>query len=117
MIRRLQKKGRNIEFLHSGNEKGFGNQFKQMLKDNGIKFEPTVPFTPEQNGFAKSSGNRICVVARALGIHSGFSEELWPELIPSAVYLLNRTPNEGLNWLTPFRNIQTRSQTYQISRS
>lgn len=102
MIRKLQKEGRNIEYLHSDNEKGFGNKFKQMLKDNGIKFEPTVPYSPEQNGFAEISGNRICVVARALKIHSGLPGELWPELVHSAVYLLNRTPTRGLNWLTPF---------------
>ncbi|KAI0993915.1 hypothetical protein K3495_g14269, partial [Podosphaera aphanis] len=73
-----------------------------MLQDEGIKFENTVPYTPEQNGFAESSGNRICVVARSLRIHSGLPEELWPELVRTAVYLLNRTPNEGLNWTTPF---------------
>ncbi|KAI1002817.1 hypothetical protein K3495_g5386 [Podosphaera aphanis] len=102
MISQLRTKGRNIEYLHSDNEKGFGNKFKQILKDIGIKFEPTVPYTPEQNGFAESTGNCICVVARALRIHSGFPDELWPELVHTAVYLLNRTPNRGLNWLTPF---------------
>ncbi|KAI0991320.1 hypothetical protein K3495_g16867, partial [Podosphaera aphanis] len=32
MISQLRTEGRNIEYLHSDNEKGFGNKFKQMLK-------------------------------------------------------------------------------------
>ena len=85
MIKTLHNQERKIRYLHSDNEKGFGAHFKQMLKDLGIKFEPTVPYTPEQNGFAESSGNRICVVARALKIHSGFPSELWPELAHTVV--------------------------------
>ena len=72
MLRKLKNEGRTIQFFHSDNEKGFASQFQQMLKDNGIVFEPTVRYTPEQNGFEESSGNRICVVARALRIQSGF---------------------------------------------
>ncbi|KAI1006049.1 hypothetical protein K3495_g2172 [Podosphaera aphanis] len=37
---------------------------------------------------------------------NGLPEELWPELVKTAVYLLNRTPNEGLNWATPFEQYQ-----------
>ena len=102
MIRMLQKEGRNIRYLHSDNEKGFGSIFKELMRSEGIKFEPTVPYTPEQNGFAESSGNRICVIARAIRIHSGFPEDLWPELVRTAVYILNRTPNKALNWATPY---------------
>lgn len=60
-----------------------------------------MAYTPEQNGFAESSGKIICTVARAIRIQSGFREELWPELVRTAVYLLNRTPKIGLDWATP----------------
>ncbi|KAI0997095.1 hypothetical protein K3495_g11092 [Podosphaera aphanis] len=100
MIQMSKKEDRIVRFLHNNNEKGFGSHFKQMLQDEGIKFENKVPYTPEQIGFAESSGNRICVVARSLRINSGLPEELWPELVRTAVYLLNKTPNEGLNWIT-----------------
>lgn len=65
MLQRLYKEDRIVKYLHSDIEKGFGTQFKQILNAKGIKFEPTVPYSPEQNGFVESSGNRICVVARA----------------------------------------------------
>lgn len=103
MIRKLRNEGRTIQFLHSDNENGFGCQFKFMLKNEGILFEPAVTYTPEQNGFAESSGNRICVVARSLRIFSGFPGDLWPELVRTAVYLLNSAPCEGLGWSTPFQ--------------
>ena len=102
MINKLKKEGRCVRYLHSDNEAGFGSFFREMLKTEGIQLETTVPYTPEQNGFAESSGNRICVVARALRIQAGFNEELWPELVHTAVYLLNRTPDAGLLWKTPF---------------
>lgn len=108
MIRRLQTEGRIVKYVHSDNEKGFGKDFRQMLKNEGIFFEATVPYSPEQNGFAEISGNRICVVARAIRIHSGFPENLWPELIRTAVYLLNRTPNKKPNWQTPFEQYYSR---------
>lgn len=31
---------------------------------------------------------------------------MWPELVRTAVYLLIRTPCEGLNWTTPFEQYQ-----------
>lgn len=102
IIRSLQNDGRFIQFLHTDNEKGFGNKFRRILKDEDIKLETTVVYTPEQNGFSETSGNRICTVARALRIHSGLPEELWPDLVHTAAYLLNPTPTKGLNWDTPF---------------
>ncbi|KAI0995242.1 hypothetical protein K3495_g12941 [Podosphaera aphanis] len=66
MIQMLKNEGRIARYFHGDNEKGLGSHFSQMLQDVGIKFEITVPYTPEQNGFAESSGNRICVVAPTL---------------------------------------------------
>ncbi|KAI0991796.1 hypothetical protein K3495_g16391, partial [Podosphaera aphanis] len=60
MIQMLKNEGRIVRYFHVDNEKGFGSHFIQMLHGMGIKFENTVPYTPEQNGFAESSGNRIC---------------------------------------------------------
>ena len=34
-------------------------------------------------------------------------EELWPEVFKAAAYLLNWTPSKGLEWQTPFENIQS----------
>lgn len=102
MIRKLKKEGRIIQYFHSVNKKGFGGHFQQILNDQGIIYEPTVAYKLEQNEFVESFGNRICVVARTLGIQSAFLEEIWPELVPAAVYLLNKTPTQGLGWSTSF---------------
>lgn len=102
MIRQIRGDGHNVQYVHSDNEEGFATRFQEMLKSEGIIFEPTVTYTPEQKGFAESSGNRICVVARALRIQSGLPEDLWPELVRTAVYLLNRTSTKGLGRETPY---------------
>lgn len=102
MIKRLKIERKRVRYLHRDNEAGLGSYFRQMLKLKIIQLETKVPYTPEQNGFAESPGNRICVVARALRIQAGFSKDLWPELVHTEVCLLNRMPNLGLRWKTPF---------------
>ena len=88
--------------MRTDNEKVLRSSFRKLLKNEGIQIETSVAYTSEQNGFAESSGNRICTVARAIRIHSGIPQDLWPELVHTAVYLLNRTPKKGLNWATSF---------------
>ena len=34
-------------------------------------------------------------------IHANLPEDLWPEIMPAAAYVLNRTPNRQLDWKTP----------------
>ena len=64
--------------------------------------EPSVPYTPEQNGAAERAGRTILSIARTLCIDAGLPINLWPHLVLSAIWLVNRTPSAQLNWMTPW---------------
>lgn len=48
---------------------------------------------------------------RALRIESGLPENLWPFFHAYAIYLLNRTLNEALDWKPPFEILNERLGT------
>lgn len=104
----VKRAGYRVKFLQCDNEKGLGNEVKAWLKKKGIKIEPSVPYAPNQNGTAERSGNIIVKVARALSIFAGLPHALWPFLVKTAAYILNRTPNCGLDWATPFEMLTDR---------
>ena len=39
-------------------------------------------------------------------VHARLLEELWPEIVLAAAYVLNRTPNRQLDWKTPLEVLQ-----------
>ena len=85
------KFGVTIKVLRSDNGKEYCNQILQdYLKEKGIKFEPTAPYTPEQNGRAERSNRTINECARTMLLASGLPRALWAEAVNCAVYLLNR---------------------------
>ena len=93
---------RPIQYLHSDGEKALGDVFQQLIKNNGIVWEFTAPYTSDQNGLAERSGGVITTKARAMSIGASIPLFLWNEVISTAAYLLNRTPIRQRNWKTPF---------------
>jgi hypothetical protein len=85
-----------VRMLCSDGEKGLGDNFEEWIKAEGLTFELSVPYTPEQNGAAEHSGGVIIRRARAMRIHARLPESLWPEIMSAAAYILNRTPNRQL---------------------
>ncbi len=39
-------------------------------------------------------------------IYANLPENLWPEIVTAAAYILNRTPNRQLGWKTPLEVLQ-----------
>jgi hypothetical protein len=66
----------------------------------GMLLVQTAPSTPEQNGIAERSGRVIWQRARAMRIEARLPPQLWPEIIRTAIYVMNRTPRKVLNWDT-----------------
>jgi len=73
--------------------------------DGGILPERTAPDTPDQNGPSERSGGVIVGKARRLRIDALLPEDLWPEFIRTAVYLMNRSPTRILDWQTPIERL------------
>ena len=96
----------------------FPNQFSTLRCDNGTEFlnaamqvvldefgisaEPAEPYTHEHNGTVERLNRTLEERTRALLLESGFPQQLWGQVIQSAVWLYNRTPHSSLEFLTPF---------------
>ena len=82
----------NIQIFYTDNEPALDNQFRYLIVTHSIIFELSVPYTPAQNGLAKHSRGVIITHAHAMRIDAKLPENLWPEPIMAAVYLMNLTP-------------------------
>lgn len=93
--------GRELYILNTDSDPKYGLIFRSELRKDGVYWKPTAPYTAEQDP-AERAGKSITTVARSLALESNLPEGLWPELVSTAAYLLNRTPTKSLNWKTPF---------------
>ena len=59
--------GRKIKVLRSDNGGEYkGNVFQEFCTREGIKREWTIPYNPQQNGFAERKNHSISEAARAM---------------------------------------------------
>ena len=77
------------------------DEFKEHFKDSGIVWEPTVPYTPEQNGLSEVQNRIVMNGVRAMLFDSKLSRYLWSELLYTKVYQKNRSPTSRLKGITP----------------
>jgi hypothetical protein len=94
-----------IRFMRLDGERTLGAEFDTLTREHGISTERTAPYTPAQNGHAERSGGVIITTARTMRIHARLPENLWPEIVRTAGYLLNRTPIRVNEWKTPFEAV------------
>ena len=79
------------------------NEFKEYLKQKGIRHETTVPYTPEQNGVAERLNRTLCEKARSMIAHAGLPKKFWAEAVATSVYLKNKLPTRSVESdTTPF---------------
>ena len=65
-----------------------------QLERAGLRVEPTVAYTPSQNGVAERLNRTLITKARALLAAAELPERLWGEAVHTANYLRNLTPLE-----------------------
>ena len=72
----------------------FNNRFtKPAFAQHGVRFEITVPYTPEQNGVAERFNRSILDKTRCAIIQAKVSEEMWPHAAAVAIECINQTRN------------------------
>jgi hypothetical protein len=98
----LRQYGREVRIIRLDGETAFGDEVTEFLRFKGIKIEKSAPYTQEQNGHAERAGRSIVTKARAIRVDSHLPHDLWPELVKTAAYLMNRTPTKKLGWKTPW---------------
>jgi transposase InsO family protein len=102
--------GYDILAWHTDNEKSLEEaEFGQWIRIEGYIYETSAPYTPAQNGPAERSGGVIIQKSRALRIEGKLPANLWPETHKAAIYIINRTPTEQLDWKTPLEILNTLS--------
>ena len=78
------------------------NEFKNYLKDQGIRHETTIPKTPEQNGVAERMNRTLVETVRSMISDAKVPKSYWAEALNTAVYLRNRSPTSTLKNATPY---------------
>ena len=91
-----------VKFIKLDGERSLGNAFEELAKDKGFIIERSAPDTQAQNGHAERAGRTIITMARTMRIHANLPSNLWPELVKTAGYYINRIPTKSLGWKTPF---------------
>ncbi|KAF4340968.1 hypothetical protein FBEOM_5107 [Fusarium beomiforme] len=96
------------EVIECDNEIPDSHQVSDFLSiQNGMRLEPSAPYTQSQNGGAERSGGVIKEKARAMRAGAKLPSFLWIEIWRAAVYLYNRTPKYIYNWKTPYERFYT----------
>lgn len=94
--------GCKVQRLRCDNGTEFVNaDLMAFCKDNGIKLETTVRYTPEQNGAAERLNRTLLDKVRPMLATSGLPKYLWADAVVTANYLRNRSPVSGRN-KTPY---------------
>ena len=68
--------------------------FKDVLVKLGVKYEPTAPYCPHQNGTAERGFRTLFEMARCMLIESGLPKYLWSYAVMCAVFVRNRCYNQ-----------------------
>ncbi len=89
---------KSLKILRSDNGGEYiSNNFKTYLKEQGIKHELTVPYTPQQNGIAERMNRTLMDLTRSMLHHRSVPEHFWAEAISTAVYIRNRITCRSLS--------------------
>lgn len=93
-----KKKVRRVR--HDGGGEYLSSGLLDFYKRRGIIAETTAPYTPQQNGTAERFNRTVLERIRSMLSDSGADQDLWAEALAAAVYVLNRSPVDGLD-VTP----------------
>lgn len=65
-------------------------EVQNYLRSEGIRFQCTVAYSPEQNGISERKNRTLVEACRTMLTESGMSREYWDEAIMTANFTLNR---------------------------
>ena len=96
-----------IATFRTNQKRGIGTNIENWIQNIGITFEYSARDMPEQNGSAEYSGGVLETKACCIRIAANIPEEIWPECILAAMYLLNHIPMKQHNWKSPLEKLST----------
>jgi len=95
---RVDSMGYEVKWFRCDNGSGeYDNKtFRLLIATRSTTYEPCPPYTHHKNGVAERMIQTITEKARSMMIDSQAPLAFWSEAVNTAVYLHQRTPNEGL---------------------
>jgi hypothetical protein len=83
--------GKHFEELHTDGGGEFqGKNFVRFLRDSGISWTNSLPYTAQHNAHIERKIRTICESARSMLQHAGAAAELWGDAVLSSVFIHNR---------------------------
>ncbi|RVX10168.1 Retrovirus-related Pol polyprotein from transposon RE1 [Vitis vinifera] len=80
--------------------------------DNGVIFQHSYVYTPQQNGVVERKHRHILQVTRALKFHAQVPTQFWGECALTAVHIINWLPSPVLSFKTPFELLYSKPPSY-----
>ena len=94
--------GRRIKLLRSNNGGVYtSKEFDEYCRQEGIKRQLTIPYTPQHNGVAERKNRATVGATRAMLHDQSLPFFLWAEACSTTVYVQNMTLHHGLGSKTP----------------
>ena len=102
-LNRMKTRGTPVQRLRSDNGGEYtGHQTIKLIEEFGVKWEPTAPYNPNQNGVAERCFRTLFERTRAILADAKLPARLWGEAITTVTYLKNRSPTRALTNITPY---------------
>ena len=90
-------------FRLDGSSEYRGQKLLDFLQERGIRLEPSVPYTLEQNGVSERSNYTIFKKLWSILYNTKALKNLWPEIIQGIIYVTNRSATAALESKTLYK--------------
>lgn len=98
-----------IGAIRTDNGREYDNgTFLAYLAANGIKWQHSAPYSPQQNGIAERFNGTVVSHVRAMLKQAALPHRFWAEATAHAVYLYNRAPHRAIKDVTPYEKYSGR---------
>lgn len=85
--------GRKVKFIRSDRGGEYtGKEFNDYMAKEGIQYQRTAPYTPQQNGVAERKNRTLIEMARCMLLESGLDKKFWGEAVSMVNFIQNRLP-------------------------
>ena len=81
---------------------------QNFFKDNGVIFQHSCVYTPQQNGVVERKHRHILQVARAFKFQANLPPKFWGECVLTVVHVINHFPTPLLSFKTPFEHLYSK---------
>lgn len=81
-------------FRTDGGGEYTNKSLQKYLLDEGIKFQCTAPYSPQQNGVAERKNRTLMEATKTMMIKAKCPKYLWAEALDTANFTFNRIPND-----------------------